>query len=47
MTLNGWLQIALFSAIILALTKPVGWYLTRTYDGTFQWLGASSGGSTA
>ena len=40
MTLNGWLQIALFSAIIFALTKPVGWYLARTYDGTFQWLGA-------
>ena len=40
MTLNGWLQIAFFSAIVLALTKPVGWYLVKTFDGSFTWLGA-------
>ena len=34
MTLNGWLQIALFCAIIAALTKPLGAYLTRVLEGT-------------
>ncbi len=32
MTANGWLQIALFAAAVLALTKPVGQYLVRVYD---------------
>ena len=39
MTLNGWLQIAFFSAIVLALAKPVGSYLVRTFDGSLTWLG--------
>ena len=34
MTLNGWLQIALFCAIIAALTKPLGAYVTRVLEGT-------------
>ena len=34
MTANGWLQIALFSALVLALTKPLGIYMLRVYDGT-------------
>ena len=29
MTLNGWIQIALYCAIIVALVKPLGWYMTR------------------
>ncbi|MDR3519043.1 MAG: potassium-transporting ATPase subunit KdpA [Azospirillaceae bacterium] len=33
MTINGWLQIALFSAIIIALTRPVGGYMTRVFGG--------------
>jgi K+-transporting ATPase ATPase A chain len=33
MTFNGWLQIALFSAIIIAITKPYGWYMTRVFNG--------------
>ena len=33
MTSNGWLQISLFSLGILALTKPVGLYLHRVYEG--------------
>jgi len=33
MTFNGWLQIAVFAAIIFALTKPVGLYLYRVYEG--------------
>ena len=33
MTLNGWLQIAVFCAIIIALTRPLGGYLTRVATG--------------
>ena len=33
MTLNGWLQIALFCAVVLALVKPLGWYMTRVFAG--------------
>ena len=39
MTANGWLQIALFSAALLALTKPMGVYILRVYDGSMRWLG--------
>ncbi len=39
MTFNGWLQIALFCAIIVALVKPMGGYMTRLFAGerTFLW----------
>jgi K+-transporting ATPase ATPase A chain len=33
MTLNGWLQIGLFCAVILLLTKPFGGYMTRVFNG--------------
>ncbi len=33
MTLNGWLQIALFSVIVVLLTKPFGGYMTRVFTG--------------
>jgi K+-transporting ATPase ATPase A chain len=33
MNLHGWLQIALFSLLVLLLTKPVGIYLYRVYEG--------------
>lgn len=33
MTVNGALQIALLFAILLALVKPLGWYMARVYDG--------------
>ena len=33
MTLNGWLQILLFSGIVLALVKPLGAYMTRVFAG--------------
>ena len=33
MTLNGWLQIAIFCAIVLALAKPLGFFLTRVMSG--------------
>ncbi|HEV7992133.1 MAG TPA: potassium-transporting ATPase subunit KdpA [Gemmatimonadaceae bacterium] len=38
MTTNGWLQILLFSASILALAKPIGWYLAAVYEGRVRWL---------
>lgn len=38
MTMNGWIQILLFSVVLLAITKPVGIYVLRVYDGSFRWL---------
>ncbi|HVI29956.1 potassium-transporting ATPase subunit KdpA [Hansschlegelia sp.] len=37
MTFNGWMQIALFCALVLVLTRPLGGFLTRVYggEGTF------------
>ena len=28
MTINGWIQIAIYCAIVVALVKPLGWYMT-------------------
>ena len=33
MTLNGWLQILLFCAIVILLVKPLGGYMTRVFNG--------------
>lgn len=33
MTLIGWVQIALFCIAVAALAKPLGWYMTRVFDG--------------
>jgi potassium-transporting ATPase potassium-binding subunit len=33
MTANGWIQIALFSAVILAITKPLGSFMFRVLEG--------------
>ena len=33
MTPNGWIQIALFCAVVVALVKPLGWYMTRVFTG--------------
>ncbi len=38
MTTNGWLQILFFSVAILAVTKPIGVYMVRVYDGSLRWL---------
>jgi K+-transporting ATPase ATPase A chain len=32
MTINGWFQIALFLALVLALTKPMGIFMTRVFN---------------
>jgi K+-transporting ATPase ATPase A chain len=34
MTINGWIQIALFCAIIIAITRPLGGFLTSIASGT-------------
>lgn len=33
MTLIGWMQIALFAAIIIAVTRPLGGFMTRIFNG--------------
>ena len=38
MTAIGWIQIVLFCAIIVALTKPLGAYMTRVFNGERTWL---------
>ena len=38
MTLNGWIQIALFGAIVIALTRPFGGYMTRVFTGERTFL---------
>jgi K+-transporting ATPase ATPase A chain len=38
MTLIGWLQIALFCAIVVALVRPLGGYLTRVFNGERTFL---------
>ena len=39
MTANGWLQILFYCAVLLAVTKPMGIYMLRVYDGSYRWLG--------
>jgi K+-transporting ATPase ATPase A chain len=36
MTVNGWIQILLFAAIIFAITKPLGSYMHRVFEGERQ-----------
>jgi K+-transporting ATPase ATPase A chain len=38
MTLIGWIQIALYGAIVLALVKPLGGYMTAVFNGERTWL---------
>jgi K+-transporting ATPase ATPase A chain len=38
MSANGWLQFGVFSIILLAVTRPVGLYLTRVLEGQSTWL---------
>ncbi|HEV7706322.1 MAG TPA: potassium-transporting ATPase subunit KdpA, partial [Gemmatimonadaceae bacterium] len=40
MTANGWLQILFYSVVLLAVTKPMGIYVLKVYDGSFRWLSA-------
>ena len=38
MTVIGWIQILLYCAIVVALVKPLGWYMTRVFNGKFTFL---------
>jgi potassium-transporting ATPase potassium-binding subunit len=38
MTAIGWTQIIIFCAIIAALAKPLGWYMTRVFNGERTFL---------
>jgi K+-transporting ATPase ATPase A chain len=38
MTVIGWIQIILFCAIVIALVKPLGWYMTRVFNGERTFL---------
>src|SRR5947209_5231678 len=38
MTFLGWVQIVLYCAIVLALVKPLGWYMTRVFSGECTFL---------
>ncbi len=33
MTANGWVQIAIYCAVIIAVTRPLGGYMTRVFNG--------------
>src|ERR1700674_4693863 len=38
MTVIGWLQILIYCAIIIALAVPLGWYMTRVFNGERTFL---------
>ena len=38
MTFNGWIQIVLYCAVIAAVTAPLGWYMTRIFNGERTFL---------
>src|ERR1700736_1211463 len=39
MTANGWIQILFYCIVLLAVTKPMGIYMLKVYDGSYRWLG--------
>ena len=38
MTVNGWLQILLFAAIVIAIAKPIGIFMTHVFEGRRTFL---------
>jgi len=38
MTAIGWIQILVYCAIVVALAKPLGWYMTRVFSGERTFL---------
>src|SRR3981081_2034168 len=38
MTANGWIQIAIFVAIVIALVRPLGGYMTAVFEGRVTFL---------
>ena len=41
MTVNGWLQFALFFGVLLALMRPLGIYMANVLEGKKTFLTAS------
>ncbi len=39
MTATGWAQIGFYCVLLLLVTKPLGLYMLRVYDGSMHWLG--------
>jgi len=39
MTINGWVQILIFFALLTVLTRPLGAYMYRVFEGQSTWLG--------
>jgi len=39
MTANGWLQILFYCVVLFAITKPMGIYMLKVFDGSYRWLG--------
>jgi K+-transporting ATPase ATPase A chain len=42
---QGWLQVAVFLAVLVALTKPLGIYMARVFTGQRTWLTPVLGGA--
>jgi potassium-transporting ATPase potassium-binding subunit len=38
MTVIGWIEIALYCAVVVALVRPLGWYMTRVFNGERTFL---------
>ena len=38
MSIIGWVQILLYCAIVVALVKPLGWHMTRVFNGERTFL---------
>jgi K+-transporting ATPase ATPase A chain len=43
MTLDGWLQILIYFAVLTAITRPVGGYLYRVFSGERTWASSAFG----
>ncbi len=38
MSVNGWLQFAIYSVILLLTVRPAGAYMARVFEGERTWL---------
>jgi K+-transporting ATPase ATPase A chain len=38
MTINGWIQILIYCVLVTALVLPLGWYMTRVFNGECTFL---------
>jgi K+-transporting ATPase ATPase A chain len=42
MTVSGWVQILVFAALVVAVTRPLGGYMTRVFSGERTLLGCTA-----